>query len=280
MIGKILKDSLSLCRELRAVRGDRITATLIISLKGSVLIFEDHRRVIYACGTELICKIEFSRRSTLHTDIRALQCVETRSRITHNILFHHDGLTIIKSNRTEGESKFCITIVGPGTVSAEHIHFTRLQGCEAFLCAQTTEFNSIGIIEEGRSPSAAEIHIKAGPVACAIYKTKPLEGSVYPTDDLAAIQYGLQTFAACNWSWSSGWCFTTSSRCRGRCFHTRGRSLSCHDTGDFHGNRRGSNWRSTGCKHEACKHNQTEERGQLTHDFLLLLANLLFGKTN
>ncbi len=65
--------------------------------------------------------------------------------------------------------------------------------------AQAAKLDGIRVIEECSRPGSAEIDIETAPGAGTIYKTKTLEGSMNAANEIAAIQDGLQSFAADGW---------------------------------------------------------------------------------
>src|SRR6185503_9089625 len=139
----------------------------------------------------------------------------------------------------------------------------------------------IGIIKERSSPGTAKIYVKAAPAAVGIQEAKALEGAMHTTDQVATIQYGLQTLASGhrNRRRGSGLCLRGGLRLTRWCFGSRARPFSRNNASNFN-----SDWRcgcaSTRGKDDACQNKETKEGKQLAHDHLLLCSEFLVCVTD
>ncbi len=168
--------------ELRHVAGQHVALLAVIGLDRFIDGRNADQRVGHAVGAEIIGEIELGRRAGLRADGFA---AELKGGVDLGVAADQETLTVIVIDA--GEQKRAFARHGPGRVAREHIDRARFQRLEAAPRIERRVGDFRRIVEDRRRKRAAEINVKARPVAGGVALRETLQALADAAGKRAAI---------------------------------------------------------------------------------------------
>ena len=175
-------------RQTRSVSSIGVAGAGFELAQGLGVIGDVDGRIADLAGLEEVRQVQFGRGARLDADGCTIQLL---GRGNAQILLHHEALAVIVVHGDEIELEVGIARIGPGGVAGQQIDFARLQRRKAGLAGQGNELHLGRIAQDRSGDGAAQIDIKAGPVARRVRGAKTRQAGVRAAQQLAT---GLHIF--------------------------------------------------------------------------------------
>src|SRR5690606_26189826 len=112
------------------------------------------------------------------------------------LLAGHKALAVVERRRHEVGGPVGFTDQSGRCVADEDVHLARLEGRLASGGREGHELHGVGVAQNGGGDGAAEVHVKAGPVAVRIYVAEAEQRVVGAADEPAALPHPVQGLRA------------------------------------------------------------------------------------